>query len=525
MTAGSPRPHTIVLLTILLLSGLCAEGKQDESVPGQRSFRDRCPPIVFVKRRHFGKPFGIGTIIGWDIYSPGCGIYTYDPKRPEEGAKEIFRRDDGTIYDMSASYDAKTLLFAFLTCGKKAGGGSSLLAAPLAASHVFERDTLGRVLSASPPAGSGEKPNHSFWPRKGGEEWMSVDLGERRKVSSVQVYWFDDQPRGGCTIPESWRLEYKKDGKWHAVRGATPYAVRKDAYNTLRFAEVATSGLRIVMKCRAGKSGGVQRWRIGGEKEHAEFLAGKTSKPHAADSDERSFHIYEINVDGSGLRKITAGRFHDIHPFYLPTGDIGFVSTRVNAHTLCQPGAACAIHVMDADGSNIRRIHFATLADHSPFVMDDGSILFTRWEYQDKSLTYPQGLWTVNPDGTRVQLFYGNTIYDPAVTWQAKPIPGRTEVVCTLAPHHGNPVGAVGIIDRTKGLENPGAIRNITPEIPYRAGRDRMGPGDRQFPWAYRDPYPIAEDLFLVSYGGPMRGGPKRYRLYLLDEKGNKEPL
>ncbi len=131
MTAGSPRPGIIVLLTILLLSGVYAEGKQDGSATERKSVRDRCPPIVFVKRRHFRRPFGIGTIIGWDIYSPGCGIYTYDPKRPEEGAKEIFRRDDGTIYDMSASYDAKTLLFAFRSCGKKAGGGSSLLAAPL----------------------------------------------------------------------------------------------------------------------------------------------------------------------------------------------------------------------------------------------------------------------------------------------------------------------------------------------------------------------------------------------------------
>jgi len=318
--------------------------------------------LVFVKRHHFRRPFGIGTIIAWDIHTPGGGIYTCDLSRPGGGEKELFRNDDGVVFDFSLSFDAKKILFA-------------------------------------------------------------------------------------------WR------------------------------------------NCKTGDS----------------------------------FHIHEIGIDGKGLRQITTGRFHDIHPFYLPGGRIGFVSTRVKAHTLCQPGAACALFVMDlptgqagADGRNMQRIHFGTLADHSPYVMNDGSILFTRWEYQDKSLTFPQGLWTLNPDGTRLQLYYGNTIYEPAVTWQAREIPGTSAVLCTLAPHHGNPIGAIGIIDRTKGLENPAAIRNITPEIPYRPELDRQGVGDRQFAWSYRDPYPLGRDLFLASYGGLHTTGPRRFKIVALDAQGHK---
>ncbi len=311
--------------------------------------------LVFVKRNHFKRPFGIGSIIGWNIYVPGGGIYTCDLTKPGQPETELFRNDDGIVFDISLSFDAKKLLF-------------------------------------------------------------------------------------------SWR------------------------------------------NCKKGDP----------------------------------FHIYEIGTDGRGLRQITTGRFHDVHPFYLPGGRIGFVSTRVEAHTLCQPGAACALYVMDADGKNMQRIHFGTLADHSPYVMDDGSILFTRWEYQDKSLTFPQGLWTLNPDGTRLQLYYGNTIYEPAVTWQAREIPGTSNILCTLAPHHGNPVGALGIIDRTKGLENPKAIRNITPEIPYRPELDRAGVGDRQFAWSYRDPYPLEKDLFLASYGGQHTSGPRRFRIFALDPQGHK---
>ncbi|MDP6636015.1 MAG: DUF1080 domain-containing protein [Phycisphaerae bacterium] len=312
------------------------------------------PRLVFVKRHHFKRPFGIGSIIGWNIFIPGGGIYTRDLTKTGPSAEtELFRNDDGIIYDMSLSFDAKKILFAWRDCKK----------------------------------------------------------GE-------------------------------------------------------------------------------------------------------------SFHIYEIGADGKGLRQITSGRFHDIHPFYLPDGKIGFVTSRVEAFTMCQPGAACALYVMDADGKNMRRIHFGTLADHSPYVQDDGRILFTRWEYQDKNLTYSQSLWTINPDGTRLRLFYGNTIYEPAVTWQAKGIPGKSTVLCTLAPHHGNPIGAIGVIDRSKGLENPLAIRNITPDVPYRPDLNRSGYGDRQYPRSYRDPHPISGDLYLASHQSAGRFG-----VVALDNKGAKAAI
>jgi len=236
-----------------------------------------------------------------------------------------------------------------------------------------------------------------------------------------------------------------------------------------------------------------------------------------------SFHVYEINVDGTGLRQLTHGRFHDVWPIYLPDGRICFVSTRVKSFSMCQDAPASAMHVMNADGSDIRRIQFGTLADFSPHVLDDGSILFTRWEYQDKSVFSVQSLWTINPDGTRVNLFYGNTITIPNTIWQAKPIPGTRKVLCTMAPHHRNLVGAIGILDRQLGVENPAALTNITPEIPYVPTTDlHWQPGDRLFYWSYRDPYPIDRELFLVAYGG---GGVERYRLHLMDYQGRKLPL
>ncbi|MHC5057621.1 MAG: HzsA-related protein [Planctomycetota bacterium] len=243
------------------------------------------------------------------------------------------------------------------------------------------------------------------------------------------------------------------------------------------------------------------------------------------------FHVYEIGVDGSGMRQLTDGPYHDVSPAYLPDGRIVFNTTRVESYSLCQNFLAAALYVMQGDGTDIRRLEYSSLCDMTPFVLQDGSILYSRWEYQDKNIFCVQALWTVNPNGTRVQLFYGNTLTIPNSMYGAKEIPGTDRVVFTMAAHHHPPIGAIAVLDRRLGIENPKAMRNITPEVPYRptAGRNwrdkNWGPGDKLYRWSYVDPWPVEEDMILVSYGGPLDGSVGRYRLFLMDESGNKVPL
>ena len=51
--------------------------------------------------------------------------------------------------------------------------------------------------------------------------------------------------------------------------------------------------------------------------------------------DSAYFHIYEIGVDGSGLRQLTEGRYDDMMPCYLPDSGIAFVSTRRRSYSRC----------------------------------------------------------------------------------------------------------------------------------------------------------------------------------------------
>ncbi|MCL2347723.1 MAG: DUF1080 domain-containing protein, partial [Planctomycetaceae bacterium] len=229
--------------------------------------------------------------------------------------------------------------------------------------------------------------------------------------------------------------------------------------------------------------------------------------------------IWKINTDGTGLAQLTFGEHYDFAPCEMPDGKLVFVSSRRFGYTVCQPGPSTNLFVMNADGSDMHCVSMNTLSDFSPQILPDGRVLFTRWEYVDRDLTYRQSLWTQHPDGTAYQLYFGNTIRDVGTFWQARPLPGKSEqVVATFAPHHGYSNGAIGIIDRSHGNEAPKGIgyRYITREFPTI--------GDRAHEWAYRDPYPLSDNLFLCAFGSRL-GNTTKYRIYLLDTAGEKRLL
>jgi len=49
-------------------------------------------------------------------------------------------------------------------------------------------------------------PYTHWWPKNNSTEWISYTFPEEATVQSCSVYWFDDQPWGGCRIPDSWKL-------------------------------------------------------------------------------------------------------------------------------------------------------------------------------------------------------------------------------------------------------------------------------------------------------------------------------
>ena len=212
---------------------------------------------------------------------------------------------------------------------------------------------------------------------------------------------------------------------------------------------------------------------------------------------EGGFQIYEIGVNGSGLKQLTTGPSSNISPVLLPNGEIMFVSTRAGTFVQCQPHRAGLLYVMNRDGTKIRKVSANIDSDHSPQVLDDGRVLFTRWDYGiEKNVYSRQALWVMNPDGTRFELFFGNTIEDPCAFWTAMPIPGRTEVVCVFGPHHEGQHGSVGLVWNYFGKEAPRGtgFRWLSREMPFQC--------DLSYYHGWQRPFPLHEALFLASFGG-----------------------
>ena len=80
-------------------------------------------------------------------------------------------------------------------------------------------------------------------PEPGTAAWVEYEFTSPTRVSSAQVYWFDD--RRFCRMPSSWRLLFKDGDAWKPVANVEPYVVSKDKFNTVSFSPVTTIAMRL----------------------------------------------------------------------------------------------------------------------------------------------------------------------------------------------------------------------------------------------------------------------------------------
>jgi len=119
------------------------------------------------------------------------------------------------------------------------------------------------------------------------------------------------------------------------------------------------------------------------------------------------WHIHEVNADGSGLRRLTHGPYHDVQPAYLPDGRIVFSSSRAGYRDEYHGYPATGLTVMNPDGSGIHCIGFNLGRDNEPSVLPDGRILFSRLELFYSRLKTEITVQAVFPDGTGNETLYG----------------------------------------------------------------------------------------------------------------------
>lgn len=145
-----------------------------------------------------------------------------------------------------------------------------------------------------------------------------------------------------------------------------------------------------------------------------------------ADDDEQpTWNIWQYTIETQSLQRlissdISAEAGQDIAPHYLADGSIVFSSTRQRQSRaiLLDEGKpqysaldedrdqpAFVLHVMDETGGDIRQISYNQSHDLDPVLMDNGEILFSRW---DNSATSDSvSLYRIRPDGRGLSFVYG----------------------------------------------------------------------------------------------------------------------
>jgi hypothetical protein len=250
---------------------------------------------------------------------------------------------------------------------------------------------------------------------------------------------------------------------------------------------------------------------------------------------KEDYHIWEVNIDGTGLRQLTRAQgVCDFDPLYLPDDQIAFSSTREPKYNQCSRDIGANLFRMEPDGANIHQIGKNNLFDNQGALTPDGQILYARWEYVDRNFGDAHGVWTVNPDGTNLALYWGNNTASPAAVYYPQIIPGTRQLLCIFGMHHNRLWGALTIVDRQKATDGRPAVVRTWPASAVNLVRAGGGFDCDNFAGVYPKyecPRPLSDRYFLCSRmtmrpGQQWREGDARFGhemgIYLVDVFGNE---
>ncbi len=237
------------------------------------------------------------------------------------------------------------------------------------------------------------------------------------------------------------------------------------------------------------------------------------SAPDAGNADPelaKRWRLWELPLDSDGnatgapalLPTIEAPDVDNYDACYLPDGRIVFCSTACQTGVPCIDGSGhvCNLYLREKDGS-VRQLTLEQDHDWNPVVLNNGRVMYLRWEYVDLPHAFSRIMFHMNPDGTNQAELYGSGSYWPTAMFGARPLPGdSSKFVAIVGGHHETPrVGDLVVFDPARGRqEASGAVQRIPGY-----GKE-VQPVVIDLPIAqtwpkFVHPFPISEEFFLVS--------------------------
>ena len=221
---------------------------------------------------------------------------------------------------------------------------------------------------------------------------------------------------------------------------------------------------------------------------------------------DKRWNIFEVKLDGSGLKELIKNEEPDLEFYdgtYLPDGRILAISNIGYQGVPCVNGSDPVGNLVlyTPQTGNLRRITFDQDANWNPVVMNNGRVMYTRWEYTDLTHYYSRIVMHMNPDGTENKALYGSGAMFPNSTFDIQPLPGHgSAFVGIISGHHGVArSGRLILFDPSKGRKS---VSGMTQEIPHRNRlikeviKDRLVDGV----WPqFIKPTPLSDKYFLVA--------------------------
>ena len=224
----------------------------------------------------------------------------------------------------------------------------------------------------------------------------------------------------------------------------------------------------------------------------------------------RNWQIHELELSSPTHaaefppRQLTPSVHRDVHNYdgsYLPSGEIAFLSTAPLQGVPCNASVIVGMmYKMGANGEHIRQLTFEQDHDYTPSVLNDGRVLYLRWDYTDTPHVWNRILMSMNPDGTCQREYAGANSYWPNAMFFARAIPNHpTKIVTIVTGHHEGRVGELFILDPAKGRhETDSVVQRIPRKGPPVEAKIMDKLTEHSWP-KFLHPWPLSEKYFLVA--------------------------
>lgn len=187
---------------------------------------------------------------------------------------------------------------------------------------------------------------------------------------------------------------------------------------------------------------------------------------------DKRWNVFEVKLDGTGFKPLVENEEPDLEFYdgtYLPDGRVIATSNIGYQGVPCVSGDDPVGNMVlyDPKDKSMRRLTFDQDANWNPVIMNNGRVMYTRWEYTDLTHYYSRIVMHMNPDGTENKALYGSGSMFPNSTFDIQPLPGYgSAFVGIISGHHGVArSGRLIVFDPTKGRKG---TAGMVQEIPHR---------------------------------------------------------